>query len=155
MIEKYTASEVLEMVIKAKEKGINMYMELARASENYHVSQLFADLAKDEQHHKMKLREWCDSFSKDISTEAYPGERVLFLKSLADKNTFNCDAATKKALEKTISEEDAIKAGVDFEKDFLIFLHDLKDKVGSADVDVLKKLIDEEMSHMRKLLELT
>ena len=44
MEEKYTSKDILKMAIQAKAKGIDMYMAFARNSENYHVSQLFAEL---------------------------------------------------------------------------------------------------------------
>ena len=40
-METYTAKDIIEMVIQAKERGIELYHVLAKNSENYHVGQLF------------------------------------------------------------------------------------------------------------------
>ncbi|MBF0252487.1 MAG: hypothetical protein HQL29_01595 [Candidatus Omnitrophica bacterium] len=155
IVENYTAKDVLEMAVKAKSKGVDMYMALARNSENYHVSNLFAEMAKDEQHHKIELQKWMASIKEEGQKEAYPGERSLFLQALADKNAYHCNEATKKALEKTISEEDALKAGVTFEKDFMLFLHEIKREVASGGAKVIDKLIEDEMKHIRQFFELS
>ena len=147
----YTAKDVLEMAIQAKTRGVDMYMALARNSENYHVSQLFTQLAKDEQRHKLEIRKWMELLKDEKRTEAYPGERALFLKALVDENTFSCDRSTKKALETTISEEDALRAGIDFEKDFMLFMHDFRRHVAPEDTDVIDELIDEEVKHIREI----
>jgi len=154
MEEKYTSKDILKMAIQAKAKGIDMYMAFARNSENYHVSQLFAELAKDEQRHKLEINKWQESLENAPREEAYPGERALFLKALVDENVFNCDVIEKKALETTINEEDALKAGINFEKDFMLFLHELRRHVASEDLGIIDKLIDEESCHIRDIFSI-
>lgn len=153
MPEVYSAGDILEMAAQAKAKAVNLYMTLARSSENYYVSQLFAELAKDETKHKFEILKWKGSI-KEASNEAYPGERSLFLKFLVEQNTFNCDAALQKALKTTVNEEDALRAGIDFEKDFMLFLHELKRSVSGGAVEVIDKLIDDEIKHMKHIFSI-
>lgn len=158
MQEQYTSKDVLKLAVQAKAKGVDLYMMLARNSENYHVSQLFAALAKEEQHHKLELQKWSERIDPTDKGEAYPGERAMFLKSLAAENTFECDEATRKALEKTISEEEALRAGINFEKDFMLFLHELKRTVSNEDENedekVIDTLIDQEIEHIREIIKI-
>lgn len=154
MQEQYNSKDILEMVIHAKDKGVDLYMAFARSSENYHVSQLFVRLAKEEQHHKMELQRWLDKMVEKNSEEAYPGERALFLKSLVDENTFNCDEATKKTLEMTVCEEEALRAGINFEKDFMLFLHELKRQVVDGDEKIIDTLLDQEIGHIREIFNI-
>ncbi len=154
MDETYTSKDILEMAVRAKGKGVELYLTLARNSGNYHVGKLFMELARDEQRHKHDIEGWLDKLRGEKQEEAYPGERSLFLKSLAEDNTFNCDNTQKKALESTIDEEEALRAGVNFEKDFMLFLHELKRHVSperSATIDVL---IDEEIRHIREIFDI-
>ena len=101
MDTQYSSKDIIKMVIQAKTKGVDLYLTLARNSENYHVSNLFAELAKDGQRHKIQMEKWINSLDDVTREEAYPGEAALYLKALVDAGTFNCDAATKKALEMT------------------------------------------------------
>lgn len=155
MKSKYTAKDVLEMVIQAKSKGVDFYMALARNSENYHVAQLFAELAKDEQRHKIALEKWSKTMKSDKKDEAYPGDKLMFLKSLVDKSIFLCSEACKKALNTTISEEEALKVALNFEKDFMLFLHEFKYNLSDKkDVLLIDKLLDEEATHVRDMFKL-
>ena len=151
---RYTSKDILKMAIQAKAKSVDMYMAFARNSENYHVSQLFAELAKDEQRHKLEISKWQESLENASREEAYPGERALFLKALVDENVFNCDAIEKKALETTINEEDALKAGINFEKDFMLFLHELRRHVAQEAFETIDKLIEEESCHIRDIFSI-
>ena len=154
MEEKYTSKDVIKMAVQAKQKGVELYLALARNSENYHVGRLFTELAKDEQKHKLHLEKWLDEISGDEQEEAYPGEKALYLKALVDTSAFNCDAAQKQALETTISEEEALQAGITFEKDFMLFLHDLKKHVIKEGESTIDSLIDDEVQHLQKIFHL-
>ena len=154
MSEMYTAKDIIEMAVQAKARGVELYMFLARNSENYHVGRLFTEFAKDEQKHKLKLEKWLDELSGEKREEAYPGERSLYLKALVDANTFNCDAAKKQALEMTISEEEALQAGITFEKDFMLFLHDLKQHIAKEESETVDTLIEDEIRHLKDMFHL-
>jgi len=155
MKEKYTAKDIIEMAAKAKERGAELYLALARNSENFHVGQFFTELAKDEHRHKMEIEKFLSRLSPAEREEAYPGERSMYLKALVDENTFKCGAVCKKALEKTISEEEALAAGITFEKDFMLFLHDLKRNVSSDAQELVEKLIEEEIAHIQRMFHLS
>ena len=154
MNETYTSKDIIQMAVQAKARGVELYIALARNSENYHVGRLFTEFAKDEQRHKMELEKWLGYLSGDKREEAYPGERSLYLKALVDSNAFNCDAAQKQALETTISEEAALQAGITFEKDFMLFLHDLKQHMVEEAESTIDSLIDDEVRHLREMFHL-
>ncbi|MFC1643737.1 ferritin family protein [Candidatus Omnitrophota bacterium] len=154
MKDVYTSKDIIQMAVQAKARGVELYLILARNSENYHVGRLFMEFAKDEQKHKLELEKWLDYLSGDKQEEAYPGERSLYLKALVDTSTFSCDAAKKQALEKTISEEEALQAGITFEKDFMLFLHDLRQYVAQAGESTVDSLIDDEIRHLKEMFHL-
>jgi rubrerythrin len=153
MSVKYTSKDVLEMTIQAKGRGASLYMVLARGSENYHVSQLFAKLAHDEQRHKVSLQQWVGSLEASAQQEAYPGERSMFLKSLVDENTYSCTEVEQKAIESSINVYEALKAGINFEKDFMLFLYELKQCVKGDGKEIIDTLLDEETKHLREMFE--
>lgn len=154
MSQTFTSKDVIKMSIQAKEKGVELYLALAKNSSNYYVGKLFVELAKDEQRHKHELEKWLAKLKDEGREEAYPGEKSLFLKALVSDNAFNCDEACKKMLETTISEEEALRAGINFEKDFMLFLHELKRHVPENDSAVIDKLIDEEIDHIREIIKI-
>lgn len=154
METQYTAKDVLQMAVQAKARGVDLYLTLARNSENYHVGKLFTELAKDEQRHKMDIERKIKELSTEAREEAYPGEKALYLKALVDSNVFVCTEAQEKALETTISEEDAIQAGITFEKDFMLFLHDMKNQVSKETGELVDTLLEEEIKHLGEFFHL-
>jgi rubrerythrin len=154
MEAKYTSKDILKMAIQAKARGVDLYLALARNSENYHVGKLFTELAKDEQKHKLSLEKLLDAKNTGTPEEAYPGERALYLKALVDSNTFTCAGAQKQALETTVSEEEALQAGITFEKDLMLFLHDLKQHTLRDGAETINALIDDEIKHLQAFFHL-
>lgn len=150
----YTAKDVVDVSIKAKAKGVELYLDLARNSENYHVGRLFMEMAKDEQKHKHELERLRDSILQEGDKEAYPGEKAMYLKALVDTSAYNCDETLKQVLETTISEEDALQAGITFEKDFMLFLHELRANVALDAVETIDNLISEEIKHFAEIFKL-
>ncbi|MFH1310423.1 MAG: ferritin family protein [Candidatus Omnitrophota bacterium] len=154
MEKAYNSRDILQMAIQAKAKGVELYLNLARNSENYHVGKLFTEFAKDEERHKLELTKCLKEDESGTREEAYPGEKALYLKALVDSGTFNCDAVQKHMLERTISEEEALQAGITFEKDFMLFLHNLKrhaEKEGGKTID---SLIEDEVHHLEEMFQL-
>jgi len=151
-METYTAKDIMEMAIQAKERGIELYHVLSKNSENYHVGQLFETLAKSGEQYKLSLQQILSCLSSEKQEEAYPGERSRYLKALVDLNTFVCDGAKEKALERTISEEEALQAAITFKKDFMLFLHDLKRQAEDNAQTGIDELIDAEVTQLKEML---
>jgi len=154
MMDRFTAKDVMSMAVQAKQRGVELYLTLARNSENYHVGKLFTELAKDEQRHKKELENQMKALPDGEREEAYPGERALYLKALVDSNAFVCNKAQEKALETTVSEEDALQAGITFEKDFMLFLHDLKRLVSEDAGIMIDSLLEQEVEHLGEFFKL-
>ena len=151
MTDIFGGREVLELAIQAEEKGEHLYRTLAKKSKNFHVREVFKELAADEERHIMDLRKLEDKFAPYEPVEAYPGEYLLYIKSMADESTFKCDKSCKTFLETDINEDDALQAGITFEKDFIIFLHSLRNHVNKADTKIVDMIIFAEEGHLKKL----
>ncbi|MDP3788850.1 MAG: ferritin family protein [Candidatus Omnitrophota bacterium] len=154
MDEILTGKEALELAIKAEEKGAALYKTLARNSKNFHVSRVFKHLADEENKHIDELKKWDASLTPYKPAEAYPGEYSLYIKAMAEESTFKCDMACEKSLEKNISEEDAIKAGINFEKDLIVFLHNIKKHIKKGDEKIVNSVMESEEGHLKKLYTL-
>lgn len=148
MEKDYTVRDVIDMAVQAKQRGVELYLALAKNSENYHVGKLFTELAKDEKRHKIKLSKKLQDIADTDPGEAYPGERSLYLKALVDSNAFVCDKTQETVLKTTIKEEDALHAGITFEKDFMLFLHDIKQNVSDEAKEMIDLILEEEVKHL-------
>ncbi len=154
MSEAMGGREILDLAIKAEEKGLRLYKTLAKKSRNFHVSQVFKELADEEDKHLEELKKWGNRVVSYEPMEAYPGEYILYIKAMAEESTFKCDKACEKFLEQDLNEEDAIQAGITFEKDFILFLHNLKKHTKKSDYKIVDAIVESEESHLKKLYAL-
>jgi rubrerythrin len=58
------------------------------------------------------------------------------------------------AAEDVASEQEAIRKAMGFEKETLLFFHDLRDMVSAGDKATLTKIINEEKKHLRRLADM-
>lgn len=151
MSEAIGGREILDLAIKAEEKGLELYKTLARNSRNFHVSRVFRKLAEEEGGHLDELKTWGEHMIPYKPKEAYPGEYILYIKAMADEFTFKCDRACERYLEANLSEEDALQAGVTFEKDFILLLHNLKRHMKEGGLKIADSIIKSEEGHLKKL----
>ena len=154
MEEMLNGKDALEMAIKAEEKGLELYRALAKNSKNFHVSQIFKELAREEERHVEELKKWDKSLASYKPVEAYPGEYSLYIKAMAEENVFKCDKACERSIEKDISEEDAAAAAINFEKDFMLFLHNVKKHIKKGEERIVNAIIDSEEKHLKQLYTL-
>jgi len=154
MSDALSEREILDLAIKAEEKGVQLYRMLSKKSRNFHVSEVFKGLAKEEEKHADELKRWEEKIAPYQPAEAYPGEYALYIKAMADESTFKCDKACETFLETDISEEDALQAGITFEKDFILFLHTLKRHVRKGDERIVDTIIESEERHLKQLYAL-
>jgi len=151
MEEQISGREILELAIQAEEKGLGLYRTLAGKSKNFHVQKTFRELAREEEKHLEELKKLEEKFTPYKPMEAYPGEYILYLKAMADESVFKCNKACETFLEKDINEEDALQAGITFEKDFMLFLHNMKKHVNREDAKLVDMVIEGEEGHLKRL----
>jgi rubrerythrin len=150
----FAGRELLELAIKIEQNGATFYQSLAKQALNPRLSEVFSQLAKEEQGHIYQLTDWLSRLAEHKITESYPGEYESYLKSLVDESVYQCDNACQSLVSKAATELEAVQVGVFFEKDFLLFLHEMKGFVKQADAEIINSLIREEKQHLMQLLRL-
>jgi len=76
-----------------------------------------------------------------------------YIQMMADMNVFRSDMDVEKALSGLQGFEDALRLGIQFEKDSIIFyltMHDATDKKKGR--DSIDQLVEEEKKHLKKLV---
>jgi rubrerythrin len=86
--------------------------------------------------------------------ETYAEEYEAYLKALIDSLVFTSDQVAREMASKVDSDVEAIQIGLGAEKDSILFYTEVRDLVRASDRDVVDKIIREEKSHMRQLLDL-
>jgi len=150
----FSGVELLEVALGIERNGAAFYQALAGKTKNKDAKAIYGYLAGEEKKHLNTFQSMLDSVGKYQPPESYPGEYMLYLKSLIDNTVFTDLAAAQQKAEKTSSEIDALDIGVQAEKDSILFYAEMQNFVGKGDREVVSSIIDEEKGHLRQLSEL-
>lgn len=150
----FSGSELLEVALGIEKNGAAFYQALADKTKNKDAKAIYAYLAGEEKKHLNTFQGMLDSVGKYQPPENYPGEYMLYLKSLVDNTVFTDLAAAQREAEKTSSETEALGIGIQAEKDSILFYLEMQNLVSPPDGKVVSTIIDEERDHLRQLSEL-
>ena len=148
----FSANEILDMAIKLEKNGEVVYRDAIAKVSNPELITLLAWMADEEVKHadwfaelKLKLDQ------KSVNPFMEKMSRELFNDLLGDKNFFLKDVDFS-----SVSEiDDLIAIFIEFEKDSVRFYQVLEPFIGDpVSLEGLKKIIDEENCHIKRMQEL-
>lgn len=148
----FSVREVVEMAISTERSGGAFYQAASKLAREKSLKNLFRYLAEEEQKHVKTFQGFYDTLKEGPETTPYNWEEArLYLKALVDSQFFlGPDKAIDLAKEAK-SELEAINSAISFEKDTLLFFYEMLEVVKPQDRDLIKKIIEEEKKHVRKL----
>lgn len=150
----FSGSELLEVALGIERNGAAFYQALADKTKNKDAKAIYDYLAGEEKKHLNTFQSMLDSLGKYQPAESYPGEYMLYLKSLIDSAVFTDAAAAQEKAEKASSEIEALDIGIQAEKDSILFYVEMQNLVSPPDGKVVSTIIDEERDHLRQLSQL-
>ncbi len=151
MIEEVTAKRCIEFAIATEELGTKFYNRMAsKFSEYKEISQVFAQLAQDEQVHKRQFAELLERAPADEGISNSPEKRA-YLTAMSISEFFSHSQGPFKDADKIESREDALERALEFEKATLGFYRAVEDVLGPE--EVLEAIINAEKSHIVILIK--
>ena len=147
----FSASEVIEMGIEIEKNGRDFYNGVAQVSNNPQAVKIFRYLAGEEEKHIDRFKYILREVKNYEPTEAYPDEYFAYLKVLSEGHIFTKEKTGSKIAETIKTDSDAIEMGIGFEKDSILFYHEIKRVVLEDEEKIIDKLIGEEQNHLIKL----
>lgn len=155
MNENFTAQEIIEIAIEIEKNGKEFYQIMADSANTVPLRNLFNYLSAEEDKHRQKFEEILKSAGGyQISDIYYATEYMGYMKAIADEKVFTKDVSFIDLARQLTSPKQAIDIAISFEKDSIIFLHEMLDMFGQSEKDTIEQLLAEERSHIRKLSEL-
>jgi len=150
----FAASDVVEVAIRIEENGSDFYKYAERISRKKEAKKLFAQLAQAEVAHKKIFEKIFAKMEKNSPFETYDGEYSAYLRSYVDNNI----VFTKEAMDKEFAKVKNTIAALDFaiqrELDSILYYHEIKKLVSSAQHKTLEQIIEEERKHFLSLTEM-
>ena len=151
MIEDITLKGCMEFAVATEELGIRFYTRLAtKFGDNKDISQIFHQLADDEQVHKRQFTELLREAPADEGVSSSPEKRE-YLRAMSISEFFSHHHGPFQDVGKIQNRDDALQQALDFEKATLGFYKAVEDVLGAK--ELLTQVIDVEKSHVAVLMK--
>ncbi len=152
----FSAEETLKIAIEIEENGKQFYEGMVPEVEEQELEELFQDLAVQEVSHKNTFREMLGEAElergEDINSLLYGSLEDSYLKALADSKIFNSANENIQAAKSVEGRDELLTIAISLEKDTILYYYEILELgKSSEDRDLIKKIIEEEKSHVRRL----
>ena len=152
MSDRFSIQEIVEIAIEIEKNGVTFYRILAESANMVRLRDLFAYLAEEEKRHITRFEEILESVGGYQISEAYYATQYMgYMKALADERVFRSDVSVAEVADRARTPREAIDIAMGFEKESILFLHEMGELVSETDGKTIQKLLDEERDHVRRL----
>jgi rubrerythrin len=151
----FKASDAVEMALEIEKRGEAFYRAVAQKAKSPQVKALFEDLAEQEVQHydtfkKLSKTQWAQPLMPDDQWDQY----LMYMQATIQNAFFEGEDKALALAEQASDEKEALRMAMGFEKETLLFFHDLREMVSEGDEKTIKHIIDEEKAHLRRLAAL-
>lgn len=147
----FSGSEIVEMAVQIEKNGRDFYNRAAGLSKNKDAKELFKYLASQEERHIKVFEGILSAVKKYEPVEAYTDEYFSYIKALSEGHIFTKEKKNDEIAMVVKDEKNAIELGIGFEKDSILFYHEMKNFVPEAERSIIENLLKEEQRHLKKL----
>ncbi|MFC1926073.1 ferritin family protein, partial [Chloroflexota bacterium] len=149
-----SGSELVHIAIGIERNGAAFYDSLAESNENVTARDVYKHLATIERNHIETFQNMLSHVGDYQPPETYTEEYDLYLKALVDSSVFRNEQIAREMAQKVSSEAEALHIGLGAEKDSILFYSEMRGLVHQSDRNVIDRIIEEEKTHLKRLLEL-
>ncbi len=151
----FQASDVIEMALEIEKSGEAFYRAVATKAQSPQVQALFEELADMEVDHfetfkQLSKTQWSGLELPEEQWDQY----LTYLQATVQSAFFEGQDKALALADQVNDEKQALRMAMGFEKETLLFFHDLRDMVTEGNKEVVKQIIDEEKSHLRLLADM-
>ena len=155
MSDKFSIQEIIEIAIEIEKNGAEFYGALAKLAETDRLKELYNYLRKQEEGHIARFQEILGAAGGYQISEAYYATQYMgYMKALADERVFRSDISPAEVADGAGTPGAAINIAIGFEKESVLFLHEMWELVPESGREPIQKLLDEERNHLRQLSEI-
>jgi len=150
----FQASDIVEIAVRIEENGVNFYRFAEQLARQEEAKNLFASLAAAEVAHKRMFEGIFAKMEKSTPPESFEGEYAAYLRAYVDNNII----FTKEVMDKELAQVKDTLAAFDFaikrELDSILYYHEIKRLVPTAQHAAIEQIIEEERKHFSLLTDL-
>lgn len=153
MGETYLGTDVYKMAVEMEQIGSQFYRACQQKTRDDKVEKIFGYLAEEEDKHITTFEELL-KFAKEASDENPFVQPVNpeYIHALVSGRVF---PAKEEAMQlEFFNLKQAIQLSLTLEKDSIMFYHEMLNMTSHHDVDLVKRILDEERDHILQILDL-
>lgn len=156
MPKNFNARELLEVAIQIEVNGTEYYSRMAEKAKNEETKKIFNQLSLEEKQHITdftNIREGLESDKIEIPEEFLSEEVNQYLHSFSDGQVFPNWRSADEVAKEIHSDLEAVMHAISFEKDSLIYFHEIFDLLPeeASDRKAIGELIRQEKIHIAQL----
>ncbi len=149
----FFGKEIMEAAVQIERNGQAFYEQVSQKAEDQGVREVFSDLALEEKRHISQFQALSDCLvdpPDGMEREDY----ALYLDNLTAEHVFKEDGSGERMARQSKSAVEAVELGIQFEKDTLLFFHELHPLVRAEEQGVVNQLLLWEKEHLVRLVRL-
>ncbi len=148
----FSANQMVDIAIQTEQAGHVFYEAAAQHADNPQVRVLCEWLAGEEQTHERIFRQMGQNLPPPQEPEEWPAERAEFIDALLGSR-FMPRPEEAEALVRDMSAQDILHFTLNFEKDTIIFLYEMREMVPASAIDQVNEIIAEEKAHVSRIMK--
>ncbi|MDD4858590.1 MAG: ferritin family protein [Dehalococcoidales bacterium] len=153
MMEESLGKEFLEVAIEVERNGRAFYERVAGKTKSKEGRNVLLLLAGREKEHESNFQHILGHLGGYAASE-YTRQRGDFIRDLAGSVIFISEKAMGLLNNKTLTDIEAVEAGIGMEKDSILFYSEIIGLLPKADRDIVDIIIGEEKKHLSELVNL-
>ena len=151
----FAPEEILELSIKIEEMGNLYYEGFIKKTKDKNISEIFQYLAEQEKQHLATFKKIYEEFKGGDIFGDYDKEEVSsYFNALVESRLFINPDSVMALINQTKSADEVIMQAIRFEKDTILYFHELGELLKDEYKKIVHRLINEEKSHIIKLFQL-
>ncbi|HDZ76496.1 MAG TPA: hypothetical protein ENH41_00205 [Candidatus Omnitrophica bacterium] len=154
MLNIFSASEIAQIAIQIEENGKDFYGLFAEKAKDSKTKEIFKFLLSEEEEHIAVFTQILTSIEKYEPVESYPPDYFAYMNALASGHIFSEKDRGRSFAAKVKTYAEAIDAGIQVEKDSILFYEGMKKVTTDRDKKIIDQIISQEQNHLRKLSEI-
>ncbi len=146
-----TGDEIVEIATRLEQGGEAFYTAAVDRATSAGVRELFVFLAEQERQHRRAFQRLAQDGVELVLSPEQVADFQAYTNALLKQSFF---ASPDSALYQAAQAEDeraALQIALDFEKETLLFFHELRDAVRAAGRKVVEAIMEEERQHIQRL----
>jgi rubrerythrin len=146
-----TGDEIIEIAMRLEESGEAFYNAAAEKTTDAEVKALFEELAIQEQYHRRAFQQMGQDVVELALTPDQWDQFQAYTGALLQQSFFaKPEGALSQAVE-ALDEREALQGALNFEKETLLFFHELRDVMHGSGQQTVDRIIGEEKQHIQRL----